>query len=44
MSVWWSWREGDDVIFWRRPPLWAYDEETDTWIDLATDPEVIWWW
>lgn len=42
MSVWWSWREGDDVIVTLRPTLWAYDEETDTWIDLD-DPEIIWW-
>jgi len=44
MTTWWSWREGDDDVVPLHPSVWAYDEETDTWIDLATDPEVIWWW
>lgn len=38
----WGIEHLDDVVP-LHPSEWAYDEETDSWIDLDDDPDVIWW-
>lgn len=38
------WRDDvvDDVVP-LHPSMWAYDEETETWIDLEDTEDVLWW-